>query len=106
MFQRYLVLEGVITRDRVQLARSPKLWNTLPDVLNVDEVTKLLLSAAEGPYYWRSLRFGIAVRLWCSGIRTVGIGLADLREVESWFSSQGRATSNGSFLWASGPDMP
>ena len=53
MYQRYLVLEGVISRDRVQLARSPKLWNTLPEVLTVDEVTKLLLSAPEGKYYWR-----------------------------------------------------
>ena len=81
MYQRYLVMEGIIDRDRVQLARSPRLWLTLPDVLSVDEVTRLLLSPAEGEMYWRD-RCALEL-LYASGARaseTIGVGLADIKQ--------------------------
>lgn len=39
---RVLVAEGVITSDPSERLDSPQRWQTLPDVLSVDEVTRLL----------------------------------------------------------------
>ncbi|MDA3962778.1 MAG: tyrosine recombinase [Planctomycetota bacterium] len=84
MYQRYLVLEKLIVRDRVQLARSPKLWQELPEVLTVTEVDQLLQSAPPGPMRLRDVA-GLEL-LYACGARAsevIGIGLGD-------FSDEGR----------------
>src|ERR1043165_1957806 len=48
MYARYLVGEKLLERDRIQLAQMPKLWNSLPEVLSVDEVERLLQSPPDG----------------------------------------------------------
>jgi integrase/recombinase XerD len=81
MFARFLVAEKALTRDRIQLAQMPKLWNQLPDVLTVDEVTLLLRSAPEGPMQQRDAL--VLELLYACGGRAsevAGIGLSDVRE--------------------------
>jgi len=39
---RILVAEGVVTKDPTERLDAPKIWRTLPEVLTVDEVSRLL----------------------------------------------------------------
>lgn len=39
---RVMVAEGLVTRDPTERLDTPKLWRTLPEVLTIDEVSKLL----------------------------------------------------------------
>ena len=39
---RIMLAEGVVTHDPTERLDSPQRWRTLPEVLNVDEVTRLL----------------------------------------------------------------
>jgi integrase/recombinase XerD len=41
-YYRFLLAEGVVTRDPSDRLETPKAWRTLPDVLSVDEITRLL----------------------------------------------------------------
>jgi integrase/recombinase XerD len=79
MYVRYLVMQKVLPRDRIQLAQMPTLWNELPQVLSVDEVERLLVAVAPGAL---QLRDRLALELlYASGGRAsevVGIGLSDL----------------------------
>ncbi len=80
MFARYLAMERLIPRDRIQLAQMPALWNELPRVLSADEVVELLAAAKPGPLYMRD-RLALEL-LYASGGRAsevVGIGLADFQ---------------------------
>ena len=80
MFARYLAMERLIPRDRIQLAQMPTLWNELPQVLSADEVVELLAAAKPGPLYARD-RLALEL-LYASGGRAsevVGIGLADFQ---------------------------
>jgi integrase/recombinase XerD len=80
MFARYLAMERLIPRDRIQLAQMPTLWNELPQVLSADEVVELLAAAKPGPLYVRD-RLALEL-LYASGGRAsevVGIGLADFQ---------------------------
>jgi len=47
MFFRFLVLEGHIRNDVVEVFQTPRLWNRLPQVLSVEQVERLL-AAPEG----------------------------------------------------------
>lgn len=91
MYVRFLVAERLLERDRVQLARSPKLWQALPEVLSVAEVDALLQSAPAGPV---RLRDRCAMELlYACGARAsevVGIGLSDLREGGSLVRLRGK----------------
>lgn len=78
---RFCVGERLLTRDRVQLVRSPALARTLPEVLTVEEVDRLLAGAPPGKYHDRDT--AALELLYASGGRAsevVGIGLADLRD--------------------------
>jgi integrase/recombinase XerD len=81
MYARYLAMEKLIPRDRIQLAQMPKLWNELPEVLSVDEVGRLLEGVAPGPMRLRD-RLALELLYACGGraSEVVGIGLADLRD--------------------------
>jgi integrase/recombinase XerD len=41
---RFLLAEGVVTRDPSDRLETPRAWRTLPDVLSVDEINRLLLA--------------------------------------------------------------
>ncbi len=81
MFSRWLVLEKLLTRDRIALAPLPALWDNLPEVLSEEEVELLLLSPAEGPLFLRD-RLALEL-LYATGARAseiIGITLADLKD--------------------------
>lgn len=63
VFYRYLLREEIIDVNPMQHIDTPKLWNQLPDVLNVDEVDRLLKAAAS------DLDVAILYVLYCTGIR-------------------------------------
>jgi integrase/recombinase XerD len=93
MYVRWLVLEKELTRDRVQLASLPKLWVTLPEVLSVDEVERLLAAPLEGEWAERD-RLALEL-LYATGGRAsevVGIGLADLREGSTLVKLRGKGS--------------
>ena len=78
MFSRFLVQEGVLARDRIGLARSPKLWQELPDALSAEQARSLLEHVPDGP--WR-LRDRCALELlYATGGRASEIGRASCRE--------------------------
>jgi integrase/recombinase XerD len=81
MYTRFLVGEKLLARDRIGLAQMPKTWNTLPEVLSVDEVERLLHAVAEGPMRLRD-RLALELLYACGGraSEVVGICLEDLKE--------------------------
>ena len=91
MYLRFLVLERLVERDRVQLARAPSTWNQLPEVLTVAEVDALLAAAPPGRMHTRD---GCALELlYACGARAsevAGIGLADLGSDRSWVRLRGK----------------
>jgi integrase/recombinase XerD len=81
MYARFLVSEKFLARDRIQLTQTPKVWATLPEVLSVDEVSRLLVSVADGPMRLRD-RAALEL-LYACGARAsevCGLGRSDLRE--------------------------
>lgn len=81
MYARFLVAEKHLARDRIQLTATPKIWTTLPEVLSVDEVTRLLIAVRDGPMRLRD-RAALEL-LYACGARAsevCGLGIADLRE--------------------------
>jgi len=81
MYARFLVAEHVLERDRIQLTASPTLWQTLPEVLNIEEVSRLLLGGDPGAMRLRD-RAALEL-LYACGARAsevCGLGLADLKE--------------------------
>jgi integrase/recombinase XerD len=93
MYTRYLVMERHLTRDRVQLAALPHLWANLPEILSVEEVTRLIRSAPAGELHERDTV--MLELLYASGGRAseiVGIQLEDLREQRSLLSLRGKGS--------------
>jgi integrase/recombinase XerD len=41
-YYRFLMAEGIVTRDPSDRLETPRAWRTLPDVLSVEEITRLL----------------------------------------------------------------
>jgi len=81
MYARWLVAEKFMPRDRIGLARLPKQWIELPEVLSVAEVESLLLSPPDGAMHARD-RCALEL-LYATGGRAsevAGLGVADLRE--------------------------
>jgi integrase/recombinase XerD len=81
MYARFLVMEKLLDRDRVQLARMPHVWRELPDMLSTDEVEALLGGVADGPMALRD-RCALELLYACGGraSEVANLGLADLRE--------------------------
>jgi integrase/recombinase XerD len=81
MYARYLVMEKLLERDRIDLARMPKLWQELPHVLSLAEVDALIASAPPGRMQARD-RLALELLYACGGraSEVVGIGVADIRE--------------------------
>jgi integrase/recombinase XerD len=77
---RFLLAEGVVTRDPSERLETPKRWRSLPDVLSVDEITRLLAAPTlDDPFAFRDramleLAYGAGLRVseWISlGVRDV-----------------------------------
>ncbi len=77
---RFLLGEGLVVRDPTERLASPKRWRTLPSVLTVAEVERLLAAPhADDPLAWRDralLEFAYATGARVSEL--VGIGVADV----------------------------
>ena len=77
---RFMVGEGHLLRDPSERLASPKKWRTLPAVLTVPEVERLLAAPhADHPLAWRDralLEFGYATGARVSEV--VGIGVRDI----------------------------
>jgi integrase/recombinase XerD len=77
---RFLLSEGVVTRDPSERLETPKRWRSLPDVLSVEEITRLLAAPTlDDPFAFRDramleLAYGAGLRVseWISlGVRDV-----------------------------------
>jgi integrase/recombinase XerD len=77
---RFLLSDGVVARDPSERLETPKRWRTLPDVLTVDEVTRLISSPTlDDPLAFRDramleLAYGAGLRVseWITlGVRDV-----------------------------------
>jgi integrase/recombinase XerD len=77
---RFLLSDGVVVRDPSERLETPKRWRTLPDVLTVDEITRLIASPTfDEPLAFRDramleLAYGAGLRVseWITlGIRDV-----------------------------------
>lgn len=77
---RFLVGDGIVARDPSERLDTPKRWRTLPEVLTVAEVQKLLASPTmDDPLYFRDramleLAYGAGLRV----SEWIGIGVRDV----------------------------
>ena len=66
---RFLLADGVLVRDPSERLETPKRWRTLPDVLTVDEIERLLAAPTmDDPLYFRDramleLAYGAGLRV-------------------------------------------
>lgn len=91
MYTRYLVMEKLIARDRIQLAQMPKLWNALPEVLSVAEVEQLLANPPSGPLQLRDrLALELLYALGGRASEVVGIRREDLHERDTLVRLHGK----------------
>jgi integrase/recombinase XerD len=79
-YYRFLAGEGLVARDPTERLQSPKKWRTLPSVLTVHEVERLLDAAnPDDPLAWRDralVEFGYA-----TGARVSEIVGAEVKDV-------------------------
>ena len=79
-YYRFLVGEGIVVRDPTERLQSPKKWRTVPIVLSVAEVERILSAPDAGdPLAWRDralVEFGYA-----TGARVSEIVRAQLKDV-------------------------
>lgn len=80
MFFRYLVLEGVLLQNAVDLLSSPKLWQYLPKVLSPEMVDRLLAAPCEEDRYpWRDR--ALLALLYATGCRASEVAGLTLRDI-------------------------
>jgi integrase/recombinase XerD len=66
---RFLLADGVVTRDPSERLETPKRWRTLPDVLTIDEIERLLAAPnLDQPFAFRDramleLAYGAGLRV-------------------------------------------
>lgn len=77
MFFRFLAAEGLIERDVTEHLESPRLWQTLPEVLDEGTVTRLLAAPEPGRDRWPARDGAILEMLYATGARASEV--ADLR---------------------------
>jgi integrase/recombinase XerD len=77
---RFLIAEGAVTRDPSERLETPKRWRTLPDVLSVDEVSRLIAAPTlDDPLAFRDramleLAYGAGLRV----SEWITVGLRDV----------------------------
>ncbi|VAX36316.1 Site-specific tyrosine recombinase XerD [hydrothermal vent metagenome] len=68
MFHRFLVSERVVKEDSSSLIETPKIWKTIPDVLNCQEIEQII-EAAKGSK-WKQVRdYAMLELFYASGMR-------------------------------------
>lgn len=81
MWARFLVEEGALQRDRIALTPSPKLWRSVPEVLDPSEVDRLLASPPDGPLRARDkAALELLYALGGRASEVIGLGMTDLKE--------------------------
>ncbi len=77
---RFLLADGVVTRDPSERLDTPKRWRSLPDVLSVDEITRLIAAPTlDDPLAFRDramleLAYGAGLRV----SEWIGLGTRDV----------------------------
>ena len=81
MWSRFLVEEGALVRDRIHLAPSPRIWQSIPDILSPDEVDRLLANPPDGPMRPRDkAALELLYALGGRASEVVALGCTDLKE--------------------------
>jgi len=80
MFYRYLQLEGVVTRNVVELLGSPKLWQRVPQVLSPQAVERLFEAPRLNEPHWRRDR-ALLELLYATGCRASEVAQMRLSDV-------------------------
>ncbi|MBI1952961.1 MAG: site-specific tyrosine recombinase XerD [Candidatus Omnitrophica bacterium] len=92
VFFRFLVSQGAVRTDPAGPIETPRLWKTLPEVLNVEEVTRLL--QAVGGRKAKEVRDrAILELLYASGLRVseaAQLTLSDLNQEAAFLRCQGK----------------
>ena len=79
-YYRFLLADGVVVRDPTERLETPKKWRTLPEVLSVAEIQRLLAAPTiDEPLYFRDralleLAYGAGLRV----SEWIGLGVRDL----------------------------
>jgi len=92
MLFRFLTSEGYLRRDITEVIESPRLWQTLPGVLSIEEVNSLLRQPDSGTKYGLRDR-AILELLYASGLRAselVELKTADLNLASGFVRSRGK----------------
>jgi integrase/recombinase XerD len=77
---RFLLSDGVVARDPSERLDTPKRWRTLPDVLTVDEINRLIAAPTlDDPFVFRDramleLAYGAGLRV----SEWIGLGMRDV----------------------------
>jgi len=81
MWARFLVEEGALRRDRIQLASAPRQWVAVPEVLAPEEVDRLLANPPDGRMRPRDkAALELLYALGGRASEVVGLGCTDLKE--------------------------
>lgn len=80
MFYRYLQLEGVVTRNVVELLGSPKLWQRVPQVLSPQAVERLFEAPRLNEPHWRRDR-ALLELLYATGCRASEVAQMKLSDI-------------------------
>ena len=80
VFFRYLQLEGALTDNQAELLATPKLWQRVPQVLSVEQVTSLLNAPRRTDLWWLRDR-AILELLYASGCRVSELSTLKVRDV-------------------------
>lgn len=94
MLFRFLTSEGYLRRDVTEVIESPRLWQTLPGVLSIDEVESLLRQPDSGNKYGCRNR-AILELLYASGLRAselVELKVSDVNLVSGFVRSRGKGS--------------
>lgn len=92
VFFRYLQLEGVLTDNLAELLGSQKLWERVPKVLTIEQVTRLFVAPGKTDPLWRRDR-ALLELLYATGCRASEISnlrLCDLHLQESYCTCRGK----------------
>ncbi|NLW51431.1 MAG: tyrosine recombinase, partial [Candidatus Brocadiaceae bacterium] len=92
MFYRFLLAEGLVRTDPLHVFRTPRLWRRMPDVLNTDQVDRLLEAPqGDGPLGLRD-RAALEI-LYATGARAgelCGLDVGDLNFEYSFVRCYGK----------------
>jgi integrase/recombinase XerD len=81
MFYRFASSENIVTRDVTEHLESPRLWMTLPDVLNRPAVERLLAAPIAGQDRWPLRDTAILEMLYATGARASEVADLTLQSV-------------------------